>query len=222
MINDPVSRSERVLLIVNSLSEHGDRRFRWLYQFTETAGVGIARRFLGKHYRFIHVLKDRNASRSKFLSSLDQIFRDIRVNTLDLFIQLHGEPGRIRFYDQWISSNHLGREITRISSTGCLRLVYNLSCYGDSHSAAFLRSGFNASVGAFKVNASAATEYPRFCRLWPKTGIYSRSKLVLSDVVRRSDSPFSRNTQDRIVRRYFRDVDSIKRIRGNSNLTINT
>jgi hypothetical protein len=215
-----ITKEKRILLVANCLAEHGDSRFRRLYQFIELAGVDLARRFLGAHYREISALRDKEVTWSAFLERLQRISNTPEIEALDLFFQLHGERGRARFFDRWVSAVELGGEIRKVTSPGCLRLVYNLSCYGDSHSAAFLNAGFKTAIGALKVNTSAAVEYPLFCRLWPGTGSSPRTPLVISEVLRRSDRPLPRLAQDFIARRYFSDADSKKILKGNSTLTI--
>lgn len=214
----PVER--RVLLVVNCLAEHGDVRFRRLYKYLELAGVGVARRLLGRHYRAIYVLQDKGATRLGFLSLLQNLAADYRNDAVDLFFQVHGKPGRVRFFDQWVSTRVLGEYIKRTVLSDRLRLVYNLSCYGDSHSPGFLNAGFKVSVGARKINANAASEYPLFCRAWHKKKIGRPESLVVKDILRQADRTLPRRFQDRIAGRYFNDVDSKKLVRGDGNISI--
>jgi len=217
-----VNKDGRVLLIVNCLSRHGDSRFYYLYKFIEFAGVDVAKRCLSDHYSQISVLKDAEASKQQFISRLRSICEDRRVITVDLFFQLHGLAGKAGFFDQWVSTSALGEEIRQVVKKSSLRLVYNTSCYGDSHSGDFIKAGFQVSVGAVGVNANAATEYPLFCRSWAKSAGRSDRMLPLTEVVRRADRPLPRLIQDSIAGRYFDDVESRKIIRGNGAVTIET
>jgi hypothetical protein len=218
----PVSREDRVLVIVNCLAEHGDSRFRRLYRFIERAGVSVARRYLSSHYRLVSVLKDQEATRAGFLSLLGNLAADQRIRAIDLFFQLHGLNGKVRFSDQWVFTSRLSEEIRQAVSGNCLRLVYNTSCYGDSHSADFLKAGFKVSVGSLKVNTNAATEYPVFCRLWRGSGLFRSREVSVAEIMRRADRPLLRRIQDWLAGRYFRDADSKKNIRGNGAVTIAT
>ncbi|MBW6464373.1 MAG: hypothetical protein K0B84_09370 [Firmicutes bacterium] len=217
-----VSREKRVLLVVNCLAEHGDSRFRWLYHFIETAGAEIAKRFLTRHYRCIYFLRDQRATLAAFLNIVNKLSLDSSTEALDLFLQLHGEPGRLHFYDQWVSARRLRAEIKRVVNRDCLRLVYNTSCYGDSHSADLLKAGFKASVGSRRVNANAASEYPIFCRNWPSARFLRKRTLTVQELVRKADLPKPRRISDRLASRYFKDVDSTKVLRGNGSITINS
>jgi hypothetical protein len=218
----PVSGEERVLLIVNCLAEHGDERFQYLYQFIEKTGISLAKRYLGHHYRSIITLKDQEANLSRFLSCLSNLADDPRNLALDLFLQLHGLKGEVRFFDQWVLTSRLSEEVRQVVKRDCLRLVYNTSCYGDSHSIDFLRAGFKVSVGPLKVNANAATEYPAFCRRWRGSRLIRSREMPVAEVVRRADRTLPRLIQDWVAGHYFKDVDSNKVIRGDGMVTINT
>jgi hypothetical protein len=215
-------RERRALLIVNCLAEHGDSRFRWLYGYIESAGVVVARRLLGRHYRTIVALQAEAATRVEFLSCLQNMSSDRANDAVDLFFQVHGKPGLARFFDQWAATSRLAEDIRIPAARGRLRLVYNLSCYGDSHSADFLKAGFRVSVGSRLVNASAGTEYPLFCRLWSGRGPGRKTGMPISEVLSRADRLLPRRIQDRVASRYFSDVDSKKIIWGNGTVTIHT
>lgn len=216
----PVGREARVLLIVNSLAEHGDSRFRRLYAFLEYAGADVARRLLGRHYRYIYVLKDRTATRAAFFHRLESLTGDRRHEAVDLFLQVHGRPGLLRFFDRWVSTAALGADIRHLAGCGRLRALYNLCCYGDSHSADFLGAGFRVSAGSLKVNASAATEYPAFCRTWAGPVWGGKSAPGFGEAIRRADRKIPRRMQDRAAGRFFKDVDSRKVVRGDGTVTI--
>lgn len=216
-----IKREERVLLIINCLAEHGDKRFKQLYEFIETAGVDLAMRYLKGHYRQISVLKEKEVTLSAFLSSLQELSADERNLAVDVFFQLHGLKRRVRFYDYWVSIFTLGREIRRVVARDCLRLLYNTSCYGDSHSDAFLKAGFRVSIGSMGINTNGATEYPLFCRLWPVSAYRRRRPLTVIKIMRRADRVLLRSIQDRIAGLYFKDADSKKIIRGDKNMHIN-
>lgn len=215
-----INKEQRILYIINCLAEHGDKRLARLYNFTEFAGVDLARFFLGSHYRALHIIKGGEASWVSFLDGFRKLKTEENVKAIDLFFQMHGKPSAVRFIDRWLSLREMGEELSQAADPNQLRLIYNLSCYGDSHAEMFLAAGFKASVGALKINSSAAIEYPTFCRLWAKSGLESNKSLSLREIVRRSDRPTVRRLQDSIARRYFDDVDSTKVIRGNEFMKI--
>lgn len=217
-----ITREKRVLLVINCLAEHGDLRFRRLYEFIEIAGVELAFRYLGRHYRLISVLREKEAGLDDFLRRLQKLAVDPNNLAVDLFFQLHGLEQRVCFFDRWVSTDYLGRAVKKVVKKDCLRLLYNTSCYGDSHSAAFLKAGFRAAIGAMKVNTSSATEYPLFCKNWKGSPYSDRQRtLPLAEVLRRADRPLPRRIQDRIAGRYFNSVDSKKILRGEAAVQIN-
>jgi hypothetical protein len=211
---------QRALLIVNCLAEHGDSRFRRLYEYIETAGIVVAKRYLRRSYGLITVIKDREATRLAFLSSMQSLLANTNFAAVDLFLELHGENDRVHFFDQWVSSDIIGRQLRQIPGNERLRLVYNTSCFGDSHSPALIYGGFKVSVGSLKVNANAATEYPAFCRLWSDHGLGRKRGLTVEKVLRRADRNLSRLVQDKITSSYFKNVDSRKIIQGDGTVSI--
>ncbi len=214
------SAEQRALLIVNSLSKQGNRKFRRLYRFIESAGVLIAKKFLAPHYRQIVVLKDRSATYQAFLETIGQLSNDRRIRAVDLFLQLHGKPGSVYFYDRQVMTRRLSLAIRKAALKDCLRIVYNTSCYGDSHSGDLLSAGFKAAVGSIGVNANAASEYPVFCRYWPGTGRNRRNKPGLAELIKKADRQGPRLFADRLAGRYFKDVDSRKNVRGDGTITV--
>jgi hypothetical protein len=219
-LNIDLPVGQRALLIVNCLAEHGDSRFRRLYQYIETAGIVVAKRYLRRSYGLITTLKDREATRLAFLSCMQTLLTSSNLAAVDLFLELHGENGRVHFFDQWVSSDTLGRQLREIPGNERLRLVYNTSCYGNSHSPALIYGGFKVTVGSLQVNANAATEYPSFCRLWADHGLGLKRGLTVENVLRRADRNLSRLVQDRITSSYFKNVDSRKIIQGDGTLSI--
>jgi hypothetical protein len=211
---------QRTLLIVNCLAEHGDSRFRRLYEYIEAAGIVVAKRYLHRSYGSITTLKDREATWPAFMSCMQNLVANRNITAVDLFLELHGENGRVHFFDQWVSSNTLGKQLRETKGNERLRLVYNTSCYGNSHSPALIDGGFKVSVGSLKVNANAATEYPAFCRLWSDHGLGRKRGLTVENALRRADRNLSRLVQDRVTSRYFKNVDSRKIIQGDGTLSI--
>mgnify|MGYP007057168433 CR=1 FL=1 len=219
-MNLQVTADKRILLIVNSLAEHGDRRLHRLYRFVESAGVETAKHFLNPYYDKIIVLRDQRATYAAFKSQLIMAASDLHTGAFDLFLQLHGEKKRLHFYDCWISTAQIAEDLRAHSGRNVLRLLYNLSCYGDTHSPDLLQAGFRVAIGSRLVNANAATEYPRFCRLWPGKGSGGREPITAAELIKKADRPLPRKVADLLARRYFREVDSKKYLRGNGNITI--
>ena len=180
----------------------------------------MAVRLLGTRYRQIHTLKDSEATSINFISKLNALSYDRQNLALDLFLQLHGEPGELLFYDDKIRTTKLGALLKKKVYSHPLRLLYNTSCYGDSHSEDFLQAGFITAVGAVGINSNAATEYPLFCRLWGGGRTRRQQEMSVEKLLLKADHAGPRWVADRLAQRYFTGVDSKKVIRGNPLLTI--
>lgn len=217
-----VLKDKRILVVVNSLVQHGNSKIRWLYKFIESAGVETAVRLLGPYYRGVYVLRDQKATYAKFLYTLKKISVNRSIEAIDLFLQLHGEPGRLYFYDYRVSTRRLEKEIKRAARRDILRLVYNTSCYGDTHSVHLLNAGFKVAIGSRRVNTSAASEFPIFCCNWPGTGLSREKIYTVNELIDKADLPGPRCISDQLASRYFKDVDSKKIVRGDGSVTINS
>ena len=215
-----IKKENRVLLIVNSLVKHADPRLTWLYKFIEVAGVETTLRLLSSHYRQIYVIRGSQATCRKVLETLVSLAGSPGNQAVDFFLQLHGEPGELFFYDQRVFAKDFSARLRAQTEGLRFRLLYNTSCYGDSHSQYFLAAGFKAAIGSLKVNANAATEFPVFCRLWGSQGFFRKRVRPLKEVLAKADRPAPRFVADSLARRYFKEADSKKIIRGNSMLTI--
>jgi len=71
-------------------------------------------------------------------------------------------------------------------------------------------------------NANAATEYPIFCRRWPKRKFSGKKEIPVAEVVRRADRTLPRLIQDWVAGYFFENIDSKKVLRGDGMVTINT
>lgn len=211
-----VNKNQRVLLIVNELAKYGGAQWRPLYKFIEESGVSVGKTFLGGTYSEISVLRGSGATRSTFLSRLRTLTNRSGVHSVDLFLQLHGAPEHVWFYDGKISTAALRDAIVAENLPDRLRLVYNTSCYGNSHSPHLIQAGFEAAVGSSKVNANAAVEYPVFCMQWA-------AGQTIEQLLPVADNPTARSAQDFTATTMgFNDVNSRKLIKGRSTLKIST
>jgi len=221
-VQSTVLKDKRVLVIVNSLAQHGSSKIRWLYKFIESAGVETAVRLLAPYYHSIYVLRDQEATCAKFLYTLNELSVNPSIRAIDLFLQLHGQPGQLHFYDYRVSTRRLQEKIKRVASRDVLRLVYNTSCYGDTHSVHLLKAGFKVAIGSRRVNASAASEFPIFCCNWPGIGLSRKKVHTVKELIDKADLPGPRRISDKLASRYFKDVDSKKVVRGDGSVTINS
>lgn len=211
-----ITKRQRVLLIVNELAKHGGSQWRPLYKFIEESGVSVGRTFLSGLYDEISVLRGTSAKRSTFISRLRTLTNRSGIRSVDLFLQLHGASQHVWFYDGKVDTAVLRDEILAENLPDRLRLVYNTSCYGNSHSSHLIQAGFETAIGSSKVNANAAVEYPVFCMQWA-AGQTIKTLLPLAD------NPTARAAQDLTATAMgFGNVNSRKIIKGRSTLKIST
>ena len=213
-----ITMQERVRIAINQLTS-GDTDY--LYRFIEEAGRGTIQATLRDDYSRIVTLYDHDATLTKLLKALKREAGKSTTKRIDLLIMLHGHPGELVFKDGRKLSSEVGAEITALSIKSKLRLAYNTSCYGDSHSLDLLAAGFDAAIGSRRVNANAAVEFAPLLSLW-------QFDVRLAECLAPTRPPTS--AADAIATQYGQstnaswkdDVDSRKRIRGNADLKIST
>jgi len=213
-----VSKNERVLIVINYLAS-GDTDY--LYRFIENSARGIIQTTLGDDYDRIIKLYGVNATLAKLIAALQRQGARTSIRRIDLIVMLHGLPGKLEFKDGLKNSSVVRDQIRDLNIQSKLRLVYNTSCDGDSHSVHFISAGFDSAIGSKQVNANAAVEFTPLLNLW-------QFNWKLSDCLAPT-IPFTAPS-DTLARVFghanntsWKDrVDSTKVIRGNNNLQIST
>ena len=158
-----VSKANRVLIVINQL-DAGENDY--LYRFIEASGRGTVQATLGDDYEKIVKLYDANATYPKLLKALKDQGARGSVKRIDLIVMLHGSPSKLHFKDGAKATADIKTDITALNLKSKLRMLYNTSCYGDSHSQDFISAGFDAAIGSKKVNSNAAVELPLLLSLW--------------------------------------------------------
>ena len=215
----PVTKSQRKLVVVNSLSKYSTGVWTFIYAFLESAATSIAQSVLGDNYKSVTVRQGANGTKAKFLSAIKTAATAPGIKAVDVFLQLHGTNGTFYFYDAPVSAGVLRDEILALALPDRLRLFYNTGCYADSqNSNEMIDAGFKTAIGSKKNNCTGATEFPSFCALW-QTG------QMVKNIMPIADNPGVRAIQDNLAVSFsstFSPADSTKLIRGNKNLTIST
>lgn len=167
-----VGKGERDLIAIVNLSLM--KKFKLNYQYEEGRAVRKIRRELGREYRKIRVLKNKEATHDGFLRALAEAEADPSVKAIDVIIYLHGQPGSIGFVDTgFYPMDRLRDEILSLpSSTGGsprkLRALYSDACYGESHIDDWLRAGFQVASGSVGVDANWSMDLKKFMLAWRK------------------------------------------------------
>ncbi|MBI5258805.1 MAG: hypothetical protein HY855_20030 [Burkholderiales bacterium] len=213
-----VPKAARALLVVNNTVEMGAPKYRALYQFLETSGDAVAHSLCGPHYQSVRSLNAGAATVQGFLDALRDLARAPGIQAVDAIVNLHGAEGALLFAGTGAGGlpvASLGDKLVNLNLAGKLRLLYNTSCFGHSHAAAFTQGGFNTVIGGRRVVCNSATEYPVLLSQWV-AGLGVEAALATAQA-----APL-REPMDQIARTQlgFDEADSFKLVSGNPALTI--
>ncbi len=216
-----INRNQRVLLVVNQLTQGVSENDRWLYRFIENSGQGTVRGILADDYRELVTLSDQSATKERFLNALQTLGAQPTVRAIDVILMLHGTTNHLFFHNGVYQTAVLAAEIAALSLSAKLRLAYSTACYGASHTDDLVRAGFTTAIGAVGVNANAAAEFPVLLQLWSVGW-------QIKDALAAGESPLTRFPADEAARIYARtnnapwadEVNSDKVLRGNDRIRI--
>lgn len=210
-----VHKSKRRLLVVSSLEKFGSAKYAWLYRFLDGATISAGVSALGGSYAGVSMLPEPVATQQNFINVLRSLTNHYNTLAVDVILSLHGAQNKLWFFDGSVSTGDLKDAMReQIPKRHKLRLMYNLACYGSSHRNEFRSAGFRTVIGARKVNAASASEYPTFLSMW-KAG--SPVNAILS--VTNNDPALG--AADMAARGMgFSDADSRKWVSGTSSLRI--
>lgn len=215
-----LAREQRALVVVNNTVAGGRQDLRALYAFIEAAGDAVARGLCGPVYGQIRSLNGADASLPALLDTLRALAGRAELCAIDLVLNMHGSPDTMYFHGAagGVAASAVGRQMAALPGLrDKLRLLYNTSCYGSTHSAAMLQAGFDTAIGGRKVVANSATEYPAFLAAWA-------GGMPVGLAIEAANAAPLREPMDRYAEQqlHFQDVDSRKLLSGDAGLTIAT
>lgn len=228
-----ITKNERVLVVVSELDEHAPRDARDLYRTLENLTRAIPNGVLASEYSRVIMQKDRLATMNNFVNLMRTLALDNSVQAIDVIMSLHGSTNRLHFFEGGQSITSLQNAMLRATTPAQrdlvtklkkkLRLMYNLSCFGDSVNEEFVAMGFDTSIGSAAVNANSDVEFPSFVGMWRLGFSVSQAlaptnndaALFVHDGALRTAGQISGNTM-------LQQVDSKKEIEGRSGLNIKT
>ncbi len=171
-----IDKQDRVLVVVSELQTHGPQNLRGLYRAIEDLTQVSTSVILGDDYRQVHMLKGANATVANFKSRLQTLSKDPSVKAIDVIFSLHGATNKVYFREGGVEMSSLLNQMTSTSASMTaaqittmkrkLRMMYNLSCFGQSHNNEFRSMGFDVSVGSVGVNANSEAEYASVLTQW--------------------------------------------------------
>lgn len=212
----PIEKPNRALVVINYLASSSHDH---LYRFIEESGRGTVQATLGDDYRKIVKLYGSNATLTKLISALRTEGAKSYIHRIDLIVMLHGSPGKLHFKDGGKATSTVRDKIKELNLAGKLRLLYNTSCYGDSHSKHFLEAGFDTAIGSKKVNANAAVEFTTLLSLWQFN--FTISQCLAPSIPLTGPADAAARAFGHLTNAVWKnDVNSTKVLRGNKNLRI--
>ena len=223
----------RALVVISELDHRGVKELSVLYRQLETLAWKIPQEslLLSQTYQSMHHLKNQKATAQGSIDFIAQLIKKKSVEVVDVVLAVHGLPGKLAFYDQTVSVSDWaqalkegvkreGHPLGLGEETSKLGLLYNLSCYGESHIPSFLDAGFKVAIGSRKVNANSELEYPWVLHslAMGRTVASSFHRPNSSDWLQLADGPivWLGKKQDS----FLKDTDSYKVIGGQSNYRI--
>lgn len=231
--NAEITKNERVLVVVSELDQHGPGDLRDLYRTLEGLTRAIPGGILASEYSRVIGQFDRSATSNNFVNVLRTLALDERVKAVDVILSLHGNTNRLYFFEGGVRISNLMTRLLRADTPAQrdlvvkmkkkLRLMYNLSCFGDSVNEEFVSAGFDTSVGSLAVNANSDVEFPSFIGLW-------RMGFKVSEALAPTNNPAALLAHDGALRtlghvtgnEMLQRIDSKKEVEGRSALRIDT
>jgi hypothetical protein len=171
-----IDKQDRVLVVVSELQTHGPQNLRQLYGAIEELTQVSTSVILGDDYREVYMLRGVNATVANFKSRIQSLSKNPSVKAIDVIFSLHGASNRVYFREGGVDMSALLTQMTSTSASMTtaqvatmkrkLRMIYNLSCFGQSHNNEFRSMGFDVSVGSVGVNANSEAEYASVLTQW--------------------------------------------------------
>ncbi|MEB3356056.1 MAG: hypothetical protein VKK04_04970 [Synechococcales bacterium] len=226
-ISPPVSKVQREVIHLITLSEEMDGANKLLYEAIETGASLASSAVLGPNYEKVHLLEKEQATLPNLCRQLEQVAASPSVKAVDLLISPHGLNDRIYFYPNEGTTMAVVADKLKsipISYRRKFRMVFSTACYGASHIDEWLDSGFQVASGSEKIYADSLVSLPAFLGTWVMGGSFK-------DAVDAANAADPLRIQDRLasskfdlegITQYANDVNSYRRIGGNSNLSMSS
>lgn len=205
-------KNQRALLVVSMLNVTS-KKYRFLYQFLDKAGMTLALQMLSNNYKTIATLKDDKATLSRFTAELANLADDPDIREIDVIMHCHGLKNGLSFANGTVNSDTLKKELKALGLGHRLRMFYTTACYGGDMLDGIIEGGFSCANGARGVNANSPTEYPEFLLRW-------RNKQTFHRCITESYNSFDTKLLDKVASLKFDNVDSRKRMKGDTAIKI--
>ena len=177
-----VTKDDRVLLVVANLAMDGVQ-YEKLYEWLDQSAVNVANLLMRPHYRYVDTMLGNDVTSVKFLERVVNMAEAPHTKALDVFIVLHGSPGKLYFDDKAVTTSELADQLSAANLADRLRLLYSTACYGATHAPDFVRGGFCTASGAVAVCANGPYELPVQLTKWGAGNTYKSAVKAGNDPV---------------------------------------
>lgn len=228
-----VPADARALIIVSELDSTGIQELAPLYSTLESLTNALPNLPIVRNsYHEIRTLRNSSATLASFRSMARQLAMRNDIQTIDVFMVLHGKPSKLKFADGTVEMTDLTNFMLEAANPAeqfivnrmkkKFRVMYNTSCFGASHRSAFMQIGFDVASGSIGVNANSEAEYPSFLALWNTGHTFEQSLAPTNSAAALlvTDGPLV--ASGNLLNNFLKKVNSKKLISGNENVRIGT
>jgi hypothetical protein len=180
-----IHRQDRALVVISELDTNGLPEFEKLYTALEYLTKYTVQEMLQDSYEDIIFLNNTDATVEGFKNAVRGLAEREDIKAIDVILSLHGSPDRLYFKDrswgmdelqtEFLSASNEEEQVLVTTMQKKLRIMYNLSCWGKTHNAAFYNMGFDVSTGSVNVNANSELEFVPMMLAWRNGISFHRS-----------------------------------------------
>ena len=224
-----VPASARGLIIITELDSTGIPEISGLYRTLEDLTIGIPTLpGIRNSYADIVTLRNGTATMAHLRHQMRRMAARNDIRAIDVILALHGADNKLRFRDEAVTMQNMqtfmneGTPEVVARTKGKLRLIYNTSCFGASHRAAFRNIGFDVVIGSVGVNANSEVEYPSFLGLWNSNNSVAASMIPSNNPVTLAVTDGPLVATGNFLNNFLKKVNSKKLFSGNTAIRIST
>jgi hypothetical protein len=219
---------DAVLFVANLASASMEGFEKSFYEFVTFSAEQLGMSFLQPNYRKVHLVKGKDASLAALTAKLNEAASAPAVKVVDLIFVTHGLSDQVTFIDGRKPMDTVKQSIVgglSASDRAKLRVVFSTACFGQFQREGWTDAGFKVASGSKGVYADSGTSFPAFLTAWAAGQSFTAAVKAAndSDPLRVQDKAAvsvmkSFGTPDK----FTTGVDSVRVVRGNGELTINT
>lgn len=165
--------NERALVVVIDLAEMAKKN-KMLYKWETAKALHRIKKFTEGHYDHIIIHNRKEATKANFYQSLENLFQNPEVKTIDTIIYLHGQNDSYKtgasvcfVGDACSPMKDVAAEISAYPEAKTkLRMMYSDACWGTFHTKYWLEAGYKVANGSKGVDANKSADLKRFLKQW--------------------------------------------------------